>query len=241
MRADGLSAPGPAAAHNRRPFLRESPKWQLVWGLMLRAFATLPVLLLIYAAPVRADVETIVCLRHGEKTPVEIGQLSVQGLNRSLALPQVLLSRFGTPNFIFAPDPDIDLVGGIYGEKLAYYLRPLATIEPTAIKCGLPVNTAFGYKHIAELETELLKPGYSRALVFVAWEHHYLARFIGRLESDVEHRPIPPVPWPSKDYDSLYVIRIERNGGRMTLSLAHEHEGLDGLSSQFPQPAGGQP
>jgi hypothetical protein len=48
-------------------------------------------------------VETIVFLRHGEKPDKEIGQLNCQGLNRALALPRILSSKFGKPDYIFAP------------------------------------------------------------------------------------------------------------------------------------------
>ena len=44
-----------------------------------------------------STVETIVCIRHGEKPPGGLGQLTCQGLNRALALPKVLLGKFGTP------------------------------------------------------------------------------------------------------------------------------------------------
>jgi len=50
--------------------------------------------------------ETIVCIRHGEKPPAGLGQLTCQGLNRALRLPQVLLTKYGKPDFIFAPDPN---------------------------------------------------------------------------------------------------------------------------------------
>ena len=63
-------------------------------------------------APVNAGgdsataVETIVCIRHGEKPHGGLGQLTIRGLNRSLALPEVLLKKYGTPQFIFAPNPN---------------------------------------------------------------------------------------------------------------------------------------
>src|ERR1700722_7647635 len=90
------------------------------------------------------NVETIVCIRHGEKPHGGLGQLTLQGLNRSLALPDVLLKRYGTPQFIFAPNP----TQKVDGNPGYYYVRPLATIEPTAIRCGLPVNTKYGYEEI---------------------------------------------------------------------------------------------
>src|ERR1700733_10981298 len=96
--------------------------------------------------PSGTAVETIVFLRHGEKPLKEIGQLNCQGLNRALALPHVLASKFGKPDYIFAPSASRDSkVGGGAGYN---YLRPLATIEPTAIELDMPVNTDFGYTDI---------------------------------------------------------------------------------------------
>lgn len=189
------------------------------------------------SAAAGADVETIVFLRHGERTAEEIGQLTAKGLNRSLALPEVLLGRFGVPQFIFAPDPARDLVGGHHGMPYSDYVRPLATIEPTAIRCGLPVNTSFGFKEIAGLERELLKPAYRNAVVFVSWEHHYEAMLAAKMIADLGG-PAGEVPaWPSRDFDSLYVVRIRREGGKTSVSFTHDHEGLDGVSDRFPGPA----
>ena len=89
------------------------------------------------AAGTSRSEETIVLIRHGEKPVDGLGQLNCQGLNRSLALPRVLLAKFGKPAFIFAPNPtrQVNDKGRPYD-----YVRPLATIEPTAIQLGLPVN-----------------------------------------------------------------------------------------------------
>src|ERR1017187_8769085 len=91
--------------------------------------------------PVSAAVETLICIRHGEKPATGLGQLSCQGLNRALALPKVLRARFDMPAAIFAPNPGVQKSdqGQLYN-----YIRPLATIEPTAIALGLPVNTQYG-------------------------------------------------------------------------------------------------
>jgi hypothetical protein len=59
-----------------------------------------------------------------------------------------------------------------------YYVRPLATIEPTAIKLGMPVNTKYGYNAIASLQTALISTGYENATIFVAWEHLQLAKLV---------------------------------------------------------------
>ena len=84
-------------------------------------------------------VETIVLVRHGEKPDKGLGQLDCQGLNRALALTPVIAKTFGRPSAIFAPDPSRQKQddGASYD-----YVRPLATIEPTAIFFRLPVNAS---------------------------------------------------------------------------------------------------
>jgi len=168
-----------------------------------------------------ANVETIVCVRHGEKPPQGLGQLTPQGMQRALALPEVLLGKFGTPQYIFAPDPaqTINEDKGVYS-----YVRPLATIEPTAVRCGLPVNTQFGYKDIAGLEDKLRQPEYENAVVFVAWEHLYLDKFVRKMVQDLGGNVASVPRWIGKDYDSIYIIRI--TDGK-TVSFSLDHEGLN--------------
>jgi hypothetical protein len=178
------------------------------------------------AAP---TVETIVCIRHGEKPPGGLGQLTCQGLNRALALPKVLLGKYGTPQFIFAPNPTQKVDGDKY-----FYVRPLTTIEPTAIRCGLPVNTQFGFREIKELETELAKPQYENTVVFVAWEHYLLDEFAKKLMTDNggDAKEVPD--WPGKEFDQIFVFKITSANGQKKISFTIDHEGLNGLSTDCP-------
>ena len=176
-------------------------------------------------------VETIVCIRHGEKPRGGLGQLNIRGLNRSLALPKVLLAKFGAPQFIFAPNPTQKVDGNKY-----YYVRPLATIEPTAIQCGLPVNTEFGYQDIRGLESELNKPEYQNATIFVAWEHGLLDELGKDMVKD-NGGDVSQVPdWPGKEFDQIFVFKITRENGQKKFSFSIDHEGLnDSLSDKYPQ------
>lgn len=187
------------------------------------------------------QVETIVCIRHGEKPKTGLGNLNVQGLNRALALPDAL-ARYGAPSYIFAPDPAADKVsedsmmmdGTARGAVC--YVRPLLTIAPTAIRCGLPINTAFGFKHIAGLEAELDKPIYRGALVFIAWEHHLAEQFM-RDEVRAHGGNPDAVPvWVRDDFDSIYVARISHDAnGAASVTFRVDHEGLNGMSGEFPK------
>ncbi|MBB3612179.1 hypothetical protein [Rhizobium sp. BK602] len=178
--------------------------------------------------------QTIVFLRHGEKPEAGLGQLSCQGLNRALALPPVLTRLFGKPAAIFAPDPSKrkDDSGTSYD-----YIRPLATIEPTAIALGLPVDTSFGYEDIDDLKTALEKPEYRGKLIFVAWEHKQIVDLARQLMADNggDAKAVPK--WHGKDFDGLYVLRITRNGSSQSAAFERLTEGLDGQPETCPQPA----
>jgi hypothetical protein len=176
-------------------------------------------------------VETIVAIRHGEKPRGGKGQLNCRGLNRALALPDVLLAKYGTPQFIFAPNPSQIADGN----PDYYYVRPLVTIEPTAIRCGLPVNTKFGFLEIEKLEKELQKAKYQKATIFVAWEHGLLDKFAKNMVKD-NGGDVKQVPnWPNSDYDTIFVFKFTADNGRKQFSYAIDHEGLNGLSDAYPK------
>lgn len=178
-----------------------------------------------------ASTETILLVRHGEKPPQGLGQLSCRGLNRALRLPAVLARDFGRPDAIFAPNPAVQKED----DGVAYaYVRPLATVEPTAITFGLPVDTRFGFEDVSGLEAALEVPAYRGATVLVGWEHkqidlvarHLLARNGGDAAS------VPK--WKGSDFDGIYVLRIVRDGDRVTATFERRRENLDGLPDTCP-------
>lgn len=185
------------------------------------------------ATAATATTETIVLLRHGEKPDAGLGQLSCQGLRRSLALPGVLFAQFGTPAAIFAPDPAA--LKDDRGMEFSY-VRPLATIEPTAIQAGLPVNTQFGFKDTTALEGALSMPALRGATVFVAWEHRYAENVARDLLAALGNRPgADLVPaWNDGDFDSLYVVSVVSVGKDRRASFRTERQGLNGLATDCP-------
>jgi hypothetical protein len=187
------------------------------------------------AEVIRDGTETIVFLRHGEKPRHGLGQLTPQGLNRSLALATLLPKKFGKPDYIFAPDP----IQKVDGNPGYFYVRPLATIEPTAIALEMPVQTPFGQKEIAKLNEELTKPKYGQSTIFVAWEHGMEDVAVKNLVKQFGGDAATVPAWAGNDYDSLFVIKIERKNGRAEITFTHDHEGLDNLSTAMPVPAGG--
>ncbi len=184
------------------------------------------------------QVETIICVRHGEKAKGGLGQLDAQGLNRALALPDVLITRYGKPSFIFAPDPVADKIGEGFQKQDVCYVRPLLTIGPTAIHCGLPIDTSFGYRHIDDLQAQLDKPVYSNALIFIAWEHVYAEKLMRNIVVSCGGQPGDVPFWHHDDFDSIYIAQITRTADdHKSVHFHIEQEGLNGMSKRFPTPA----
>ena len=189
------------------------------------------------AAPVtRAQdpvtTQTIVLLRHGEKPAAGLGQIDCQGLNRALALPAVLTRLFGRPAAIFAPNPATKVrdPGGVFD-----YVRPLATIEPTAIALGLPVDASVGFTDIDGLQRRLAEPHLHSALVFVAWEHvrieMVVRSLLARHNGDAAAVPV----WKDDDFDSIYIVRIARRGDRSSASFEHSPRGSQQPAAKLPR------
>ncbi len=176
-------------------------------------------------------VETIVMVRHGEKPPQGLGQLDCQGLNRALALPAVIDAMFGKPAAIFAPNPSIEKID----QGVAYdYIRPLATIEPTAIAFGLPVNASIGLTDIATLKARLADPQFQNAFVLVGWEHIQIVQLARSLMSDFGGDPAGVPQWKGSDFDGIYVVRISRSAGKASATFERREEGLSGQPASCP-------
>jgi hypothetical protein len=190
-------------------------------------------LLSLHPTALLAAEQTIVFLRHGEKPDRGLGQLSCQGLNRSLALASVMAKMFPKPVVIFAPNPNKQKQDG---GQLYNYVRPLATIEPTAIALGLPVDTTFGYDDIAGLKRALNNAKLATAVIFVAWEHKQIVKIAKSLiiQHGGDAHVVPK--WRGDNFDSLYVVRIWRTPDGSNASFEQKQEGLDHRPEICPMP-----
>lgn len=187
-------------------------------------------LLILTAARAASAEQTIVFFRHGEKPAGGYGQLTCQGLNRALALPAVLKAKFARPSYLYAPNPSVkmnDAAGSFY------YVRPLATIEPTAIQLGLSVNTGYGYNDIAGLESLLILSRKADTTIFVSWEHAYLQKVVQSIMNKYGGGVVVPA-WTFGDYDSLYIVRVNYAGGTITARFERDSEGLNGQPTTCP-------
>lgn len=163
--------------------------------------------------------ETLVFIRHAEKPTLGLGQLSCQGLNRSLKIPHVLFTKFGHPDFIYAPNP-----GDLKNDKGHdyYYIRPLATIEPTAISLNMPVILKYGFKDHQAMTEELLDKSKVNSTIFVAWEHHLAAQIVENILTVVNGQS-NPITWDDSDFDTILVVKIKDHKAQ----LIQDSEGLN--------------
>jgi hypothetical protein len=178
-------------------------------------------------------VETIVFIRHGEKPEGGFGQLNCQGLNRALALAPIIAKSFGRPDAIFAPNPSRpkEDAGRLYD-----YVRPLATIEPTAIWFGLPVDVSLDFQDKEGLQAALENRRIpdQNVFVFVAWEHRQIAPIVRALLAahGADAEIVKKVQdWDRKDFDSMYVVTISETKA----TFDQKREGLDGQPDGCPR------
>jgi hypothetical protein len=174
--------------------------------------------------------QTLVFFRHGEKPQGGYGQLTCQGFNRSLKLPAVLLGKYGTPTYLYAPNPAFrisDSAGRFY------YDRPLETLAPLAVKLKKDIRSQFAYSDIASLQHALIDPAKDGTLIFIAWEHLYLQQLVQNIMNAYGGHLVVPT-WPDSDYDSLFVVRVNY-GSAITAAFQIDHEGLNAQVAQLTQ------
>lgn len=180
------------------------------------------VLFLVINTVILAD-ETLIFIRHAEKPLDGLGQLSCKGFNRSVSLPSIILKKFGEPDYLFAPNPTIQKLdkGSAYN-----YLRPLATLEPLAIKLSKNINLTCGYNDIECITNLLLKNTNEGKTILIAWEHHNIEKIIRNL-AKTKHIHLKIPTWESDDFDTIYVIKVGKN----SLDFMIDQEGLNKQNS----------
>jgi hypothetical protein len=177
------------------------------------------------------QVEKILFVRHGEKPALGLGQLDCRGLNRALALPRVIAKAYGKPDVILAPDPAVEKKDA----GVAYdYVRPLATIEPTAIFFGLPVNANIGFANVEALQGALEAPANRKALIVVAWEHKLIDVVVRNLLAAHGGAGSAAPAWADDDFDSIDIVTIDWSEPKEQATFERAREGLDGQSEACP-------
>ncbi|MDI3355382.1 histidine phosphatase family protein [Pseudomonas sp. UYIF39] len=178
--------------------------------------------------------QTLVFLRHAEKPEGGLGQLNCQGLNRAIDLATLLPEKFGKANYVFAANPTRNVEEGELDNSYSY-IRPLMTINPSAIKLGLPVNIDFSANDTSDLADELLLDKYHNSVIYTAWSHGYLPELINTVAGDaVGKKQTITDDWDSSDYDSLYVLTLTWRDGKASLVSHSYKQGLNNGSQTCP-------
>ena len=140
----------------------------------------------------------IIIIRHGEK-PTDGDNLSCKGLNRALALPQVLNSKFGLPSAVFVP--------AINGGKKTSTARMYQTVVPFVVKYNLRVNSKFDVDDAEGLAGALKQ---AEGTCLVVWEHKNINDITKAL--GVQQK----LKWDADDFDSIWIVTLGTTGATVS-------------------------
>lgn len=179
-------------------------------------------------------VQTLVFMRHAEKPADGLGQLTCQGLNRAIDLATLLPQKYGKADYVFAANPSRQVEEG--AEDDAYsYVRPMMTINPSAIKLGLPINLEFSANDTRQLANELTDDKYHNSTVYTAWSHGYLPELINTVAGKATGKKVSLTEdWADSDFDSLYVLTLTWHNGKATLLSRVDKQGLNNGAKACP-------
>ena len=159
----------------------------------------------------QSETLTVVIIRHGEKNDAT-GNLSCQGLNRSLLLPKVLNAKFHQFSYLYVPSASIG--------KSTGHARMYQTVTPLAIKDNLPVNSKYAVNAVAEVAQDVMK---KTGTVLLTWEHEAIDDIAAALGVKDDH-----LHWADKDYDSIWIITWHTSKkGKLKATLTVDKEGLN--------------
>lgn len=147
----------------------------------------------------------VIILRHGEK-PDKGDNLSCKGFNRALQLADVLQKKFGVPDRIYTPSPNL---GGSTSAARMYQ-----TIIPFAVKYNLKINTKYDVKDEKGIAEAIMK---QTGTVLLVWEHKAIPKILKAL--GVEEK----MDWDDNDFDSIWIVTLQ-NG---VAKVSKDKEGIN--------------
>jgi len=167
----------------------------------------------------KTDTLQIFIIRHGEKSNtidslscdssgVVGDNLSCRGLNRALALSDVLYQKVGIPAHVYVARPH---TGKSTGSS-----RMFQTVTPFAVKYNLALNTEFKQTDTVNAAKSILTKKHK---VLVVWEHGNIPGLVRNLGVKAT---VPK--WPCTDFDSIWIVTI--TGKQISFSMT-EKEGID--------------
>ncbi len=152
----------------------------------------------------------VVIIRHGEK-PDSGDNLSCAGLNRALALPAVLDTVTGVPDYTYVPT--------ISTGKKTSSVRMFQTVTPFAVQKNLTINSEYKETDTVKVAKKVME---KKGMVLMVWEHGNipgLARNLGVKGN---------LTWNGADFDSIWIIDFKKDptGKKKSPTLTIEQENI---------------
>jgi hypothetical protein len=112
-------------------------------------------------------------------------------------------------------------------------VRPLATVEPLAVRFGLSLNTRIAYSAPEQLHAALDVESFAHSTILIAWECKALVKTVRTFFTYGGNAALIP-DWPRNDFDSIYVLHIRRTLGQASAEFSHMTQGLNGQPHTCP-------
>jgi hypothetical protein len=135
----------------------------------------------------------VILVRHGEK-PKNGSNLTCEGLNRSLQLPEVLNKKFGKPDYLYIPSLSL-------GDSTKH-ARMFETAIPLAVRYQLEITSRFEEKDFSAIAANVKE---KKGTVLMVWEHKAIKDIAAALGVT------DPPKWADDDYDSIWIITFSNN------------------------------
>jgi hypothetical protein len=151
------------------------------------------------------DELKVVIIRHAEK-PNAGDNLCPKGLNRALALPAVLDTITGVPDYTYIPKVNTG--------NTTLAVRMLQTVTPFAVAHNLILNTSFKNDDVKGVAADILKKS---GVVLMVWEHSNipdLAKALG-----VKNK----LKWKDEDFGSIWIIEFKKKSAAPDVRIEQEN------------------
>jgi hypothetical protein len=188
---------------------------------------------------------TVYLIRHAEAHPsssFEDGNYVGAGQWRALALPDFLRGKI-SPDMVYSIDPAQSFT--IPGASSFSYVRPSLTVWPYAVANNLPYRLVSSFfignasdVGVAQATSNFFFTGgtFSNKTILLAWEHeHFPPLVTALLQSYGGSDPIPTLPWPPTDYDTIWRVRLDGSGNLTIDNMLCEGIETTSLPAAAPQ------
>ncbi len=142
----------------------------------------------------------IIIIRHGEK-PKDGDNLNCKGLNRALALPKVLVQKFGVPSYNYVPA----VVGS---EGSTKHSRMFQTIAPLSVKYNLHINSLYNGKDSSGVAKDVLQ---KNGTVLIVWDHKSIVPLVNAFGIHDYF-----LKWQDDDFDSIWIVTFKSGKAFLT-------------------------